>query len=179
MKKTWIENKKIKSKWKAEKRKEGLVNRPSDLPLEPNSEKEDEEAEEVEDQEGTEDSETDRLAPTSVPVPAPVSASASSGRALGSVHPDRKSYHAKNAPAEKTPESLRELTRKAYSRESLHSFKADPLGRHKGRGGATQRGGRGGRGRGRGGHVEGVGRGQPNMKLRMDSMLEKIKRDFA
>jgi hypothetical protein len=63
--------------------------------------------------------------------------------------------------------SLRELFRTAYSRESLHTYKSDPLHRGKGRP-AQHRGG-----------TKGVGRGQPNMKLRMNALLEKIKRDVA
>ncbi|KAG9006909.1 hypothetical protein FRB90_009657 [Tulasnella sp. 427] len=71
------------------------------------------------------------------------------------------------APANDGGPSFRELKRKAYSRESLHTYrnrsakdkpgegrrKSDPV--HKGRGGS---------------------RGQPNMKLRMGVMLEQIKR---
>lgn len=71
---------------------------------------------------------------------------------------------------------LRDLTREAYSRSSLHTYKSDPL--HRGRGGGYQR-------------AHGVatvnppirevgrGRGQPNMKLRMGAMLEKIKREYS
>jgi hypothetical protein len=58
-------------------------------------------------------------------------------------------------------EKVRDLTRAAYARESLHTFKADPLGRHPNRGR----------------HGQGKGRGQPNMKLRMGALLEKIKMD--
>lgn len=58
-------------------------------------------------------------------------------------------------------EKVRDLTRMAYARESLHTFKADQLGRHPGRGR----------------HGQGKGRGQPNMKLRMSALLEKIKMD--
>ena len=57
---------------------------------------------------------------------------------------------------------LRELARKAYSRESLHTYKSDTLKR-RAHGEYTKKGG---------------GRGQPNMKLRMNLMLEKIKRDY-
>ena len=64
-------------------------------------------------------------------------------------------------------EPLRELFRKAYSHESLHTYKSDPLHRGKGRP-AQHRGG-----------TKGTGRGQPDMKLRMNALLEKIKRDVA
>ena len=62
--------------------------------------------------------------------------------------------------------SLRELRKKAYSRSSLHTYKADPLKRRKSTG--TPSDSRGGSRRG--------GKGQPNMKLRMEAMLEQIKR---
>ena len=62
---------------------------------------------------------------------------------------------------------LRELFRKAYSRESLHTYKSDPLHRGKGRP-ALHRGG-----------TKGTRRGQPDMKLRMNALLEKIKRGVA
>jgi len=57
--------------------------------------------------------------------------------------------------------SLRELTKKAYASSSLHNYKSDPLHRRRA----------GGRGPRRG--------GQPNMKLRMNAMLEKIKQDLT
>lgn len=62
---------------------------------------------------------------------------------------------------------LRELFRKAYSRESLHTYKSDPLHRGKGRP-ALHRSG-----------TKRTGRGQPDMRLRMNALLEKIKRDVA
>ena len=68
--------------------------------------------------------------------------------------------------------SLRDLTKEAYSWTSLHNYKSNPLnggrGRGRGCGKSSQRVLRGGR-----------GHGQPNMKLRMGAMLEKIKRDYA
>lgn len=64
-------------------------------------------------------------------------------------------------------ESLRELSRKAYSRESLHTYKSDPLHRGKGRPALHQ------------GGTKGTGRGQPDMRLRMNVLLEKIKRDVS
>ena len=64
-------------------------------------------------------------------------------------------------------ESFRELSRKAYSRESLHTYKSDPLHRGKGRPTLHQSG------------TKGTGRGQPDMRLRMNVLLEKIKRDVA
>lgn len=74
-------------------------------------------------------------------------------------------------PAESV--SLRELTREAYSRSTLHTYKADPL---KKRHSTPNHGGKGGNG---GREAASTGRGQPNMKLRMNAMLAKIKQDFA
>lgn len=101
--------------------------------------------------------------------------------------------------------SLRDLERMAYSPASLHTFKADPLHKRKvvsagrsqpngpGRGRGSAKGnfqltrGQGGPGRGarsgfgaRGAaRGEMTGRGQPDMKLRMNAMLERIKRDYT
>ena len=76
--------------------------------------------------------------------------------------------------------SLRDLAKEAYSRSSLHTFKSDPLHRKK-RSNNDLASSQRGRGRitasARG--AINVGRGQPNMKLRMDVLLEKIKRDFT
>ncbi|KAF5324438.1 hypothetical protein D9611_004333 [Ephemerocybe angulata] len=73
------------------------------------------------------------------------------------------------------PASLRDLKREAFSKTKLHTFKADALHKHSGRGQSFNARGRGGSGPpGRGGR-----RGQPDMRLRMDYMLEKIKRDYT
>lgn len=79
--------------------------------------------------------------------------------------------------------SLRDLKREAYDKKNLHNFRADPLHKHSGRGRFSHTRGLGGGGRGggpgRGGYRGREPRGQPNMKLRMDYMLEKIKRDYT
>ena len=67
--------------------------------------------------------------------------------------------------------TLRELQALAYSKSSLHTYKSGASRRQndargRGRGQGPQRVGRG------------RGRGQPDMRLRMNAMLEKIKRDF-
>jgi hypothetical protein len=69
------------------------------------------------------------------------------------------------------PPSVRDLMKEAYSRSTLHTFKADPLKRHGQN--SFGRGGKGGRVRPE------LGRGQPNMKLRMNAMLAKIKQDYT
>ncbi|KAL5529698.1 hypothetical protein ACEPAG_5683 [Sanghuangporus baumii] len=112
-------------------------------------------------------------------------------------------------PKSKLPEddndqpSLRELSRRAYAPSSLHSFKADPLHRRKDRvisphpkerksskvigarivvpsSQARSDQGRGGRNSHTNpGRQERQRRGQPDMKLRMEAMLERIKRDYS
>lgn len=97
----------------------------------------------------------------------------------------KRPLHGKEADSdseEQSQPSLRDLKREAYSRTSLHTYKSDPLhkrvSRGGGRGGHSDRG-RGGRGgRGRGPLPSSRGRGQPDMRLRMNVMLEKIKRDL-
>lgn len=115
--------------------------------------------------------------------------------------PDRAaSTNSPQPEAEKR--SLRELTRQAYSRASLHTHKANSLHKRKavvihphpsggqskptsiGQDRDNSRGTKGAR-RGRG--TDGAGRynnrdsdkGQPNMKLRMEAVLERIKRDYT
>jgi hypothetical protein len=149
LKKNWVENVKIKSKWKAEKRKEGIT---KDV-----REGEPTDSERDEDEEKSE----------SPPPDAPQIHKYSS-------RPIPKSAKEQEVVTEPPAVSLRELTREAYSRSSLHTFKADPLKRRRG---APDRG-RGGT-RGRGSDQRRGGRGQPNMKLRMSAMLEKIKQDYA
>lgn len=170
LKQTWVENVKIKSKWKAQKRKEGTFSSTSLQAAD-----HDGDSRELEEG-GTEGSDSDEQVDEVTdeePLPR-----------KSTLHPSRSHIHPELAPkiapkprqtekAEEAPKpSLRELTREAYSRSSLHTFKADPLNRRRGSA-AQQRGG------GRGREARHEGRGQPNMKLRMDAMLEKIKRDMA
>ncbi|KDQ60758.1 hypothetical protein JAAARDRAFT_560866 [Jaapia argillacea MUCL 33604] len=169
LKKAWIQKQKIKSKWNAEKRKEGLVgpNRKQSRGEDDVSEggeageagDEDEDEESVEEHEKPEEKEKDtqstrhKGAPPT-PTPAPFN------------RRSRKRDVNPASPADSQKPSLRELTKQAYSTSSLHTYKSDPLNRR-----GSERGrGRGGRGR---------GRGQPDMRLRMNVMLEKIKRDLA
>ena len=83
--------------------------------------------------------------------------------------------------------SLRELTRQAYSKSSLHSFKAKPYKheaekRHPStfRPKDAQTTGRSSVQKSTAGlRRNPSSRGQPNMKLRMQAMLERIKRDYS
>ncbi|TFK42966.1 hypothetical protein BDQ12DRAFT_301067 [Crucibulum laeve] len=171
LKQTWVQTAKIKSKWKAEKRKDDITSSSKlDLP-EYNEEEEKKE-------EGSDDgSSSAEEIVVKAPAPPPKE---------HLLHPSRAHIHPTLAPPKQKqkptkvdkqkeeekadPEkSIRDLTREAYSRSTLHTYKADPL---KWRGQSS---------RGRGGFIgeTGRGRGQPNMKLRMNAMLEKIKQDFA
>ncbi|KAJ3935240.1 MAG: hypothetical protein NXY57DRAFT_530271 [Lentinula lateritia] len=162
LKKAWVEKTKIKSKWRAERRKMGLPSRslPSrtdDARKEEQNEVADKEVEDNKESESADETVTTRELPMKFQrgPPRPNLAFASQSKQL------------KEQPKEHDAPDLRELTRKAYSRETLHTYKLDPLNR---------RGANRGRGHSRGGIR---GRGQPNMKLRMGAMLEKIKRDFT
>jgi hypothetical protein len=162
LKKTWVDTKKIKSKWKAEKRKEGLVGgstsieerQSGDIREEGSS---DNSNEEVDDGHGEHIPTLSKRPPT---------------------RPPRKDSRTEHIPEAQKEDSLRNMTREAYSQSSLHTYKSDPLRRSRGSGGGSQRG-CGVRGTNSSARGVGRGRGQPNMKLRMGAMLEKIKRDYA
>lgn len=86
---------------------------------------------------------------------------------------DRKRQHITRQEHDQNKPTLREMSAQAYSRSSLHTFKSgrthhaeESLGRY-GKGGASR------------GSPAGRGRGQPDMRLRMNAMLEKIKRGLA
>lgn len=213
LKQTWVEVKKIKSKWKAQKRKEGLV---TQVPTirdnggnadEEPAEDSEEEGEHMhdgshsdaavsedgveddngkaygEDTDGSESLDEDMLVEEVKPaVPAESSHKAktlpSRGRGTRGRGGDR-GYRGRGSGdrggrggsrgrggiprpsnTEEKP-SLRELNNIAYSRSSLHTHTS-----------------RGDRGRGSS-QPRGRGRGQPDMRLRMNAMLEKIKRDVV
>ncbi|KAI0748193.1 hypothetical protein C8Q80DRAFT_723901 [Daedaleopsis nitida] len=196
LKQSWVEVQKIKSKWKAQKRKEGLG--PSRPQLERAVEEDNETHEQTEEHDmsdasgsGTSDgdgsgkeSEEDSGDEASEDERS-LRKSAASSKTEG----QQRSKAKKQKQTEEQP-SVRDLQRMAYSRSSLHTYKSNPLHRHKGvadangrgsggRGGRGSRGGHMGRG-GRGGHQNRErGRGQPDMGLRMKAMLEKIKQDHT
>jgi hypothetical protein len=164
-----VEKTKIKSKWKAQKKKEDLATSSKlDLPVYNEEERED-----------NSDCDDVQLA---------VEVSGEQPRphlhpSRAHIHPELPVKHSKAripeaAPTKKPktledsqavePLSLRELKRKAYSQSTLHTFKSDPLKKRD----------QGKRVGGSNGFTE-RGKGQPNMKLRMNVMLEKIKQDFA
>ncbi|KAJ4480695.1 hypothetical protein C8J55DRAFT_428233 [Lentinula edodes] len=162
LKKAWVEKTKIKSKWRAERRKMGLPSR--SLPTQ-NVDAQKEKQNDMADSEAEEDKESESADETVTTPELPMKLQRRPPR------PNFSSTSQSKQPKEQLKEhetpDLRELTRKAYSRETLHTYKSDPLNR---RGGIN-----GGKRHSRGGNR---GRGQPDMKLRMGVMLEKIKRDF-
>ena len=190
---------KIKSKWKAQKRKEGLVAPRAQLDLvagadedrvaresrEQGDEEDDASMSGSSESEGSEDDEESEEGGGDESVE---SSSGDEVPPKASTRPKVRKHRAgpsKNTDEQPQP-SLRDLQRMAYSKSSLHTHKSDPLHRHKGgaapksrgAGGGGRRGGRGG-GRGGGGGQRGRGRGQPDMGLRMKAMLEKIKQDYT
>ncbi|KAJ7751989.1 hypothetical protein B0H16DRAFT_1838932, partial [Mycena metata] len=150
LKQAWVQNTKLKSKWKAEKRKEGIAA--------PHREKGDED--EVEDAEGFE---AEAKEPESKTAPTPPTRPPPSKKGGRRKQPDPPEAESSAMP------TLRDRAREAYSRASLHTYRSDPFGKR-------QRGGKDGTTTGRG--QRGI-RGQPDMKKRMDVLLETIKRDFT
>ncbi|KAI0034528.1 hypothetical protein K488DRAFT_45294 [Vararia minispora EC-137] len=158
LKKQWVTKQKIKSQWKAQKRKEGIITL-RDVRA---SVKDVAEGKAEDEGEGV-----DAVSPESGVEHNSDAGGSSSDESNGTPEPQHP-YPPQKAPTRGAGHpgkpSYRELQRQAYSRENLHHFKA-------GRGGRSARGGRG-RGRGKGG-------GQPDMRLRMNAMLEKIKHDMG
>ncbi|KAI0374954.1 hypothetical protein BV20DRAFT_934933 [Pilatotrama ljubarskyi] len=187
LKRSWVEVQKIKSKWKAQKRKEGLAAPRSQLEhmvdagedeVDEPDDAQDEDAASHSSSEGSASEESeesgDEVSEEESPDEAPPPTKSSAKRP-----PPRGSKPQKGGSPEKMGEkpTLRELQKMAYSKSSLHTNKSHPLNRHKGP--AASRGRGGGRGGGTRGSPRGRGRGQPDMGLRMKAMLEKIKQDFT
>lgn len=143
LKNNWVRAAKIKSKWKAEKRREGFETTNGRQPQ--TSVTNDNQLASERGESPHEDSESSDPDEQTEQIQA------------GSSRPDPQ-------PAE----SLRELSKKAYSPNSLHNHRADPLHRRKGESSSN-----------RDVPSRGRSRGQPNMKLRMNAMLEKIKQDLT
>jgi len=159
LKKTWINTKKIKSKWRAEKRKEGLVG--GSTSMKERQQHSDDELEELSSENSKEDEDKEKVSTPS----------------RRSTQTHRETNRTGHIPEAQRDDPVRNMMREAYSPSSLHTYKSDPLHR-RGRGGGSQRG-RASRGTNSSVGGMGRGRGQPNMKLRMGAMLEKIKRDCS
>jgi hypothetical protein len=183
LKKIWVEKQKIKSKWKAIKRKEGLGKAvPTDNVAGGNEAPEvlqhsDLEPDAAESSVQVHDKDSDTPMKPNV-LPSKTQQHKSPARNQMTTQPStgsqRNADHSAVDMNTHAQTSLRDLARIAYSRSSLHTYKSDPLHRK----GSGHPGEKSQRGRGVGG-ARGERRGQPNMKLRMDVMLEKIKRDFT
>ena len=199
-KRVWVEKVKIKSKWKIEKRKllagsSALVSSSKLEAGEASGDDEDQHDVVVDQDDATYSANSGDVVPpkaqlsasdrnagghgrarekgrgkpsehTSNPQRRPPRRAASSSSRLAGGEQKQKSDNSQPVQGEDEV-ALRELFRKAYSRESLHTYKSDPLHRGKGRP-TLHRGG-----------TERTGRGQPDMRLRMNALLEKIKRDVA
>jgi len=172
LKQVWVQNTKIKSKWKAEKRKQGSDGVLSSV-VGPALEEEKNDG--VQALIETAGRAVDQTADTEV-----IIMPSESIMHPSRVKPDqydvqisRKDIRQNKESTGQTIPNLRDLTREAYSRSSLHTYRSDPLNRRGGRGREQEKG------RGRGRHSQGERRGQPNMKLRMGAILEKIKQDFT
>ncbi|KAG2349680.1 hypothetical protein BDR05DRAFT_972660 [Suillus weaverae] len=158
LKQSWVESTKIKSQWKAQKKREGVLQRKPEVPSNGDPPPAHQEKPDGSDPEE--------------------SHSKDHGAHYGS-HREHKQRPVPDSLADDGI-SLRELGKQAYSRNSLHTYKANTK-KHDtkpSRGTNPQRGStRGGRGASFG--DRGREKGQPNMKYRMTAMLEKIKRDFT
>jgi hypothetical protein len=101
---------------------------------------------------------------------------------LASVQKNKQKTRRREEDVANAGPSLRELQRQAYSPAALHRHKSHPLHHSKGRidtldartHGSSQKKANGGNTQSRSQRG-----GQPDMRLRMSAMLEKIKRDYS
>ncbi|KAG9318726.1 hypothetical protein JVU11DRAFT_825 [Chiua virens] len=134
LKKSWVEDRKIRSKWKAQKKREGLSGQPR-RPVDDASEHIRDDANANSEPEASSTPRDKSITPTPVP------------------HHDRQ--------------SLRDLRRIAYTANPPRTQKSDSSHSKRDH------------------HIDRSGKplkhenGQPNMKLRMNVLLERIKRDFS
>ena len=177
LKKDWVTKQKTKSKWNAQKHREGIVTQRDALshsgtlgdPLKtPQSSVAREEKEMCTD-EAESDEQDDE----------PHHSSGDEAVPIAPVKENKQKVRNQEEDDTSTGPSLRELQRQAYSPAALHHYKSRPLHHSKGRigphgdkilrktavgGDARNRSQRG---------------GQPDMRKRMSAMLEKIKRDYS
>jgi len=178
LKKAWVEKTKIKSKWKAQKKKEDLATSSKlDLPVYDEEERSQDEERRQEDRDDVQlaveisgEQPRPHLHPSRAHIHPELPVKHSKAR-IPEVPPTKKQKITEDSQAVESP-SLRELKREAYSQSTLHTFKSDPLKKR-------DHGKRVGGSRGRGNGFIERGKGQPNMKLRMNVMLEKIKQNSA
>lgn len=193
LKRSWVEVQKIKSKWKAQKRKDSLVQKHPNILLkredEYHEESPDSEAEGRGDEgdsslgDGTVvesskeeqdrgDAELQVVKKQDMKVKRVDHARPSSVQYKKGSQERRKLQITEEDDGGQKKLTLRELNALAYSRSSLHTFKSTQHRSQENRG--KSNGSRSSRG-----SFSGRGRGQPDMRLRMNAMLEKIKRDLT
>jgi hypothetical protein len=160
LKQTWVETKKIKQRWAAEKRRLGLVEQMQGM--DGVEEEEEEEWKGIDWDAAGEEKEKEHAEESDVHVPPPAHVRI---RNISHQKRRRELSEEHDETSVDTAPTFREKAREAYSKFSLHSYKSKPVDRK--------------RSASRGAEYKGTGRGQPNMKLRMDVLLEKIKRDFV
>jgi hypothetical protein len=179
LKKVWVAKQKTKSKWKAQKRREGILTQRdallrSSTPLTtPQSSKiREERGASADGAESDEPSDEQQISSEAEPTTLTASVQKDTQKTRG---------REEDIPPIAGP-PLRDLQKQAYSPASLHHYKSRPLRHSKGRmathdvkaPGPSRKEdvGESTRNRSRRG-------GQPDMRLRMSAMLEKIKRDHS
>ena len=202
LKQSWVQTQKIRSQWKAQKHKEGLVSSRLTVPdkvieesssqiADSNDEMDanrkipnvadtspeggnrpEEDAEVSQDEDGTYSQVCSR-GKVALRRGKPSTRRAGRGRGGGGIHRQgRQSQHDEIVEDEGST-SIRDLQNEAYSRASLHTFKSNrsrgSASSHDSRDPSRRKGSQTGVSR---------SRGQPDMRLRMNVMLEKIKRDL-
>jgi hypothetical protein len=168
LKKEWVIKQKIKSKWKSQKRRETILSQPdtSTQTLQPSSLRE-ERSVSMDDAEIDENDEVQQSSDSEdEPVPS------------ASVQQSKQTPREQKKDAPTIGPSLRELQKQAYSPASLHHYKSRPLRHPKSRTPSNEVS-FGRREASIGAPKRGRGGGQPNMRLRMTAMLEKIRRDCS
>jgi hypothetical protein len=166
LKKEWVIKQKIKSKWKSQKRREGIRSQPdtSIQITQPSSLRKERSV--STDDAGIDDG--DQVQQSSDDEPATSS----------SVQRNEQRPREQETNAHSDGLSLRELQRQAHSPASLHHYKSRPLRHPKNRTASNDVTIRR-REATIGAPMRSRGGGQPNMRLRMTAMLEKIRRDCS
>ncbi|KAL1944491.1 hypothetical protein VTO73DRAFT_2921 [Trametes versicolor] len=208
LKQSWVETQKIKSKWKAQKRKEGLVapraqlehmlDTPADKAGQSDEEKDDEalsqtssadraseEGEEESEDSAPEEDAADEIPSTSRPSTSrPATSRPNTSRLSTSRPPTARPTVPK---PRRRPGGAPEKPEEKLTLRELQdkAYSKESLHHHKShplkghKAPAGSRGRRGGRGGNGRGAPRGRGGGQPDMGLRMKAMLEKIKQDLT
>jgi hypothetical protein len=172
LKKEWVAKQKIKSRWKAQKRRDGIVTQ-HDVSSRPETLSDSQQTGKstvVHEERGVvankveSDENDDEGQPSSGDEPV----------LTAPVQKNKEKTPTQRQDVPGSGPSLRELQKQAYSPASLHHYKSRPL--HHSKSHTSTEGSRSSR-KERANHSRGGG--QPDMRLRMSAMLEKIKRDYS